>query len=194
MEPMVLPVNGYPETERADLCTAVDSKLLPGGLSIINASYLAESGNASRLKKLLKDEPDLGELLKTITTPDGKSLSATVDAWIATGPKLADVEHERAELEAKQAAPADKATVQEARSRWFRIVTAILNNLDLSGAPLKDIEGLRGPVLRASERAGKRYGSGQPETVVLDPEPPAADVASEGPAAEASKLAGKKPG
>jgi len=162
-----------PETERADRCTAADGKLLPGGLSIINTSYLAESGNLSRIKKLLQDEPELGQLLETIATPDKKPLSATVDAWIATGPKLAAVEHERDELEATKAKPADKATVQAARNRWFRTMTAVLNNLDISDAPQKDLDGIRGPVLRASERAGKRYGSGQPETEVLDAEPPA---------------------
>lgn len=160
-----------PETARADRCAATDAKLLPGGLSIINASFLAESGNASRLAQLLEEEPELGQFLKTVATPDKKPLMATVEAWIATGPKLAAVEHEREELEAKKAAPADKATVQEARNRWFRIMTAVLNNLDISGAPAEDIEALRGPVLRASERAGKRYGSGQSETAVLDPEP-----------------------
>jgi hypothetical protein len=70
----------------------------------------------------------------------------------------------------KQAAPADKATIQAARSRWIRLVSAILSNLELSPAPAKAIESIRGPIARASDRAGKRYASGAPDAEVLDPE------------------------
>lgn len=161
-----------PDTERADLCAAADSQLLPGGLAIINVSYLAESGNTARLARLLADAPALGKLLKTIATPDKKPLLTNVEAWIATGPELEAIEHEREDLEAKEAPLATKATIQSARSLWFRAMTAVLNNLDLSRAPQSDIDAVRGPVLRASERAGKRHATDQAEISVLDPEPP----------------------
>jgi hypothetical protein len=46
----------------------------------------------------------------------------------------------------------------------------VLSNLAESDAPAEAIETIRGPILRASDRAGKRYAAGKPEDVVLDPE------------------------
>ncbi len=39
-------------------------------------------------------------------------------------------------------------------------MTAVLNNPDLSTVPAETIEAVRGPILSASERAGKRYAAG----------------------------------
>jgi hypothetical protein len=67
--------------------------------------------------------------------------------------------------------PAPQATtIQAARSQWFTIVSTILSNLEISRSPAEAIEAIRGPVLRASERAGKRYAGGKPGDPVLDPE------------------------
>jgi len=179
-----------PDEERAASCDAVQKKLLPDGLSVINTSFLAESGNVARIAKLMEDEPEIGQLLKTLVTPDKKPLLATVEAWIATGPELAAFEHEKQELESKQAKPADKATIQAARAQWFRVVSTILGNVAISLAKSTDIEAIRGPVLRASERAGKRYASETPDTAVLDPED--ADTGAEGAGADAGAAAVKK--
>jgi hypothetical protein len=161
-------------------------------LSVINVSWLAESGNVARIEKLLSDEPEVGELLKSISTTDKKPLLASVEAWIATGPKLAKIGHEREDLEAKEAKLADKTTIQAARSQWFRTVTAVLNNLEISTAPQGDIDAIRGPMLRASERAGKRYGAGQPDAPVLDPGTPASGEAPEEPGAGDAPAAASK--
>jgi len=72
-------------------------------------------------------------------------------------------------LEAKEAVQApSNATVQEARSQWIRVVSLVLNLLEASDAPAESIELLRGPVLRASARAAKRYDKGSGEASVLD--------------------------
>ena len=41
-------------------------------------------------------------------------------------------------------------------------MSLVLSNLDFSRAPARDIEIIRGPVLRASSRAGKRYANSKP--------------------------------
>ncbi|XXY48077.1 hypothetical protein WME91_49575 [Sorangium sp. So ce269] len=68
-----------------------------------------------------------------------------------------------------------------ARSQWFRVVSAVLSNLELSDAPSEAIETIRGPLLKASDRAGKRYG-GAPAgegPSVEEPGEPAVDEAEE---------------
>ena len=65
---------------------------------------------------------------------------------------------ERVELDATQATtPINKTTIQAARSQWFKVVSLVLSNLEVSRAPARDIEIIRWPVLRASDRAGQRY-------------------------------------
>lgn len=170
-----------PDTDRAALCDRILAQLFPDGLAVLNTSYLAESGNTARVAKLLADEPEIGTFLKSIPVRGKKNLADTVAEWIGTGRELEVVEHEREEHLSKQAVPASKATIQAARSQWFRVVTLILNNLELSKAAPEAIEAIRGPVLRASDRAGKRYSSGKPEANVVEPDPDAGEATGEAP-------------
>ncbi|WP_437315083.1 hypothetical protein [Sorangium sp. So ce385] len=148
-----------PERERAATCDQVQAKLFPGGLNIIKASPTAEAGNTARIARLLDEEPSTGEFLKGIPAPGKTTLLHTTQRWIKVGKELEAIEHRRDELAAKEkTAPVTKATIAAARSQWFRVVSAVLSNLELSDAPIEAIETIRGPVLKASERAGKRYG------------------------------------
>ncbi|WP_437763152.1 hypothetical protein WME77_34630 [Sorangium sp. So ce764] len=147
-----------PERERAATCDHVQPKLFPNGLTIIKASPTAEAGNTARVARLLDEEPSIGEFLKGIPAPGKTTLLHTTQRWIKTGKELEAIEHRRDELAAKEkTAPVTKATIAAARSQWFRVVSAVLSNLELSDAPNEAIETIRGPVLKASERAGKRY-------------------------------------
>jgi hypothetical protein len=84
-----------------------------------------------------------------------------VERWIATGKQLAKLERERAELAAREAAkPRDSGALTRLRFEWIRLVGLVLGNLEVSRASTEAIETLRGPVLEASERAGKRYAGG----------------------------------
>lgn len=160
-----------PDTERAALCDEITNKLLPDGLSIVNASFLAESGNTARVAHLLTKEPGIGDFLKTIPVAQKLSLKDIVQQWIAAGTRLEKLEHDREEILAQNATePVTKASIQAARSQWFKVISQVLSSLEFSDAPIKAIEAIRGPILRASERAGKRYASGAPEDPVLDPE------------------------
>ncbi|KYF56506.1 hypothetical protein BE08_34145 [Sorangium cellulosum] len=147
-----------PDRERAAACDQVQPKLFPSGLNIIEASPTAEAGNTARVARLLDEEPSIAELLKGIPAPGKTTLLHTTQRWIKTGKELEAIEHRRDELAAKEkTAPVTKATIAAARSQWFRVVSAVLSNLELSDAPAEAIETIRGPVLKASERAGKRY-------------------------------------
>ncbi|WP_234022902.1 hypothetical protein [Sorangium cellulosum] len=136
-------------------------KLFPGGLNIIKASPTAEAGNTARIARLLDEEPSIGEFLKGIPAPGKTTLLHTAQRWIKAGKELEAIEHRRDELAAKEkAAPVTRATIAAARGQWFRVVSAVLSNLELSDAPAEAVETIRGPVLKASQRAGKRYGGG----------------------------------
>ncbi len=150
-----------PDFARAARARDVGRKLFPTGLTIVNASLLAESGNTARVAHLIREEePWMLEFLDDI--PSGApphTLRDVVEAWIATGARLAELEHARTELLAKEAAkPEGNLSPQAARSLWLRVVSQVLSNLELSDAPGEYIEAIRRPVLRASERAERRYG------------------------------------
>ncbi|WP_437669673.1 hypothetical protein [Sorangium sp. So ce131] len=168
-----------PDADRAAACDDVQPKLFPSGLAIVKASPAAEAGNTARIARLLEEEPSIGALLKAIPAPGKTTLLHTTQRWIKVGKELAAIEHRRDELAAKEkTAPVTRATIAAARSQWFRVVSAVLSNLELSDAPAEAIETIRGPVLKASERAGKRYAGGS-TAEEPSPEAPAAEALEE---------------
>lgn len=165
-----------PDVERAKKAGEVQSKLFPGGMTIVNASLLAESGNTARIAKLLDDEPAIGVFLKAIPVRGKGTLLDTTHRWIAAGARLGKLEIERAEQEAKEATtPLGKAAITSLRARWIRLVSQVLSNLELSDAPAEAIEVIRGPILKASDRAGKRY-EGAPASPADEPVAPVEDI------------------
>ena len=157
-----------PDLARAKQAEAVTAELFPDGMSIVNAAYVAESGNTARVASRLAESPMLAPFLKSIPVR-GKAttLLDTADRWVDVGAKLGKLERKREELEAKEAVkPLDKRAVSAIRSRWIRLANAVLTSLELSDAPTEAIETIRGPLRKAAERAGKRYGG-----AVADVEP-----------------------
>ena len=147
-----------PDRERVKLAEDVHSKLFPHGLNIINVSLLAESGNAARVAKLLEEEPAVGAFLNDIPVRGHGTLLAMTQRWIAAGTALGALERRRAEQAAKEVTmAAGKAAMNARRGRWMRLVSQVLDNLNLSEADAEAIETIRGPVHRASDRAARRH-------------------------------------
>ncbi len=164
-----------PDLARASQLEDVQLKLFPGGLSIVNASFLAESGNTVRIAKLLDDEPQVAAVLKSIPVRGKGTLLDTTRRWIAAGAELGTLERQREEQEAKEATqPVGKPGMNALRARWIRLVSLVLSNLELSDAPAEAIELIRGPVQKASDRAGKRYEVAAP---AAEPGAPATGIA-----------------
>jgi hypothetical protein len=148
-----------PAAERAKRADEVLVKLFPQGLSIVNASLLAESGNTARVAKLLEQEPEVAAFLQAIPVQKVGTLLAVTQRWIAAGKKLAKLEDDREDLEAEQVtAPLTREAINSLRARWIRLVAQVLSLLEMSDAEPQAIEKIRRPVLKASARAGKRYG------------------------------------
>lgn len=168
-----------PNPENAKMADQVQAKLFPNGMSIINASFLAESGNTARVAKILDEEPEVAAFLKSIPVRGKGTLLDTAHRWIAAGAQLGKLERQREEQEAKEATkPVGKVGMNALRARWIKVVSQVLSNLELSEAPAEAIELIRGPVQKASERAGKRYEGAPPEaTPAADPAAPATGVA-----------------
>jgi hypothetical protein len=149
-----------PALARARQVDEALAKLFPSGLAIVNASLLAESGNTARIVKLLEREPGLEELLASIPVHGFGDLAVVVRRWLATGKKLARLEETREDLEADQATtPLGREAITRLRARWIRLVSQVLALLDLSDADPTAVARIRGPILKASARAARRYGA-----------------------------------
>jgi hypothetical protein len=146
-----------PAHARAKQAEETTTKLFPSGMAIINASLVAESGNTERVATLLEREPGVAAFLAEIPIRDGNLLDLT-KRWIAAGRKLGKLERDRAALVAKEATtPRDTSAISHLRGEWIGLVSLVLANLERSKAHSEAIETIRGPVLEASDRAGKRY-------------------------------------
>lgn len=159
-----------PAVERARKVDEALVKLFPAGLAIVNASLLAEAGNTVRVAELLDREPAIAELLESIPVKGFGTLAVVVQRWLAAGKKLAKLEEQREDLEADQATvPLGREAQNHLRARWIRLVSHVLSLLELSDADPRDVARIRNPILKASGRAGKRYGApAAPEEALVD--------------------------
>jgi hypothetical protein len=150
-----------------------ERKRLPG-----EARAVVE-GRRGREEEVVVGEAELPEIeafLKAIPVRGKSTLLDTTKRWIAAGAKLGKLEIERAEQEAKEATqPLGKAAITSLRARWIRLVSQMLSNLELTDAEAEAIEVIRGPVLKAADRAGKRY-EGAGASPAKEPAGPADDV------------------
>ena len=185
-----------PRLERAALCERALSTLLPRGLLIINALYVAEAGNAARTRELLASEAWLRELLASIPTSAGGTLLTVAESWCALGEQLGKLEEQKAAVQARISGIAQppRAEMLAARNGWLAIVNMILMNLDMVEGHQQAIETLRAPVLRTAEVAGKRHTPRDDEDTPAAPAAPAAPAPPGAPAAPAEPgLPGAKP-
>jgi hypothetical protein len=150
-----------PNFVHAAACQQAQRKLFPTGLSIVNASLLAESGNTARVGRMLRtQEKALAEFLATIPSlAANKSLRDMVDAWIEAGTSLAELEHLRSSLVLKEGALVASSSPQAAKKAWNRIVSQIMLTLGVSDAPPEVVQALRMPFEDAVERASARYAA-----------------------------------
>jgi len=148
-----------PDFFRAASCQHAQRKLFPTGLSIVNASLLAESGNTARVGRMLRgQEKPLSDFLASIpAVGPNKSLRDMVDAWIEAGTSLAELEHVRSSLALKEGSMAATSSPQGAKKAWNRIVSQILLTLGVSDASTDIVQTLRGPFEEAMERMSNRF-------------------------------------
>lgn len=164
--------------ERAALCERALATLLPRGLLIINALYVAEAGNAARTRELLASEVWLRELLASIPTTGGGTLLSVVESWCSLGEQLGKLEEQKAAVQARMTSVPQppRAEMLAARNGWLAIVNMILNSLEMVEGHQQAIETLRAPVLRTAEVAGKRHAQRDDSAPVAPPVVPVTPV------------------
>ena len=101
----------------------LQSKISPDGLSVNNASYVAEAGNAALAEQRLT--ADDRQELKAIPVL-GETLDDHVAAWLAAGAQLGELSRKRNQLAATPQSGPSAAQVNTARLTWVRVVNAIL--------------------------------------------------------------------
>ncbi len=150
-----------PDFARAAWCQQAQKKLFPTGLTIVNASLLAESGNTARVGRMLgHQEKTLANFLTTIPALGAnKTLRDMVDAWIEAGTALAELEAKRSSLMAKEGSMVASASPQSAKKAWVRIVSQVLLTLGVSDAPSDIVDALRAPFDGAVERTSMRFSA-----------------------------------
>jgi len=147
-----------PQLARAEQAEKIHTKLFPTGMAIVNVSLLAEAGNAARVAALLERDPSIPDFLDAIPFRDDQTALDLTRRWLSIGRKLGRLEHERSVLTARGTTkPVELVAISGVRARWLRLVAQVLSALELSDAAGEVIEIIRGPVLVASEQAGKRY-------------------------------------
>ncbi len=151
-----------PDVDRAQACEDAGARLFPDGMGFITSSYRAESGNAERAAKALKEHPEVGALLKSIPTKKGSTLLDTANLWLAAGAALGQLENLKDKLQAKLAASpaASKAVVASARNQWIRVANRIVDVLDDSDAPAEAVLAIRGKLRKAAAKAGSKAAGG----------------------------------
>lgn len=158
LEQVLCRASNPPRLERAAQCQRALSVLLPRGLLIVNALYVAEAGNAAQTREVLASEEWLRDLLASIPTSDGGSLLTVVEAWCSIGEQLGLLEEKKAAIQARitNTYQTPRAEILAARNAWLALVNMILGIFPLIEGHQDAIEALRAPVLRTAEIAGKR--------------------------------------
>jgi hypothetical protein len=166
-----------PLVERDALCAQALKQLLPDGLLIVNALFVAEAGSAERTRALVASKAWLKDLLSSIPIADGTTLLSAVDSWCAQGERLGQLEQQRAAIEARIASVPQlpRAQIVAARNEWLKAVNMVLSILEMVKGHEQAIEELRAPVLRTADVAAKRYT--RPESETPAPETPSAPAA-----------------
>jgi hypothetical protein len=185
LEQVLCRASDPPRLERAAQCQRALNMLLPRGLLIVNALYVAEAGNAAQTRGLLASEPWLRDLLASIPTSDGGSLLQVVEAWCSLGEQIGLLEEKKAAIQARiaNAYQTPRAEILAARNAWLALVNLILGTFPLIEGHQEAIEALRTPVLRTAEIAGKRGSSrGQPRVAVSDSATPTNSATAASPA------------
>jgi hypothetical protein len=179
-----------PRLDRAALCQRARSVLLPRGLHIVNALYVAEAGNAAQIRELLASEAWLRDLLASIPISDGGSLRTVVETWCSLGEQLGLLEEKKTAIQARITSTyqTPRAEILAARNAWLALVNMILGILPLVEGHQDAIEALRAPVLRTAEIASKRHASrggkeNEENTPVVQPGTPTTPTQPGGPVA-----------
>lgn len=151
-------------TEESAAFIALRDRVLPEGLSMLQATWAAESGNAQRVERELEDEA-FAKTLAGVALPLKKraTLLDAVKVHASAGRRLGVIEARRGALEEQAKAAkasegaASSSALVKARNQWIRVANAVLSNIEL--IPDLDAEArssIVGHYLRVEQTADRR--------------------------------------
>lgn len=139
----------YGENQTADALLQVQSFLFPHHLRVVDLSYRDEAGQARQLASNINEAQE--EWLAGIPMPGG-SLLDTVQAWLAAGVELGELEHQRNTVDV----PGRRLRVNRARSRWVRAIRAVRTIVELTEPDSPLVEEALGRITAAEMAANPR--------------------------------------
>lgn len=148
-----------PDEKRAAEITVARSRVLPDGLRILNASYGNEASSSERLQHLLTTDAALKQLLGTLAVTKEVSLAQVAEQWIALGTQMRTLDRKRMELGGDESSgqPGEKViTFRDARNQWMKVVSTVLNTLEIADADAATVDAITRPLEEVAERAAKR--------------------------------------
>lgn len=146
--------------EEAEGYRALKARLLSQGVSIIQGSYLAESGHADKLGRDLADDAAFGEALAAIPFAGKRTALTVARKLVQVGREIGALEHRKNALQSTIRAASGEAEtvgVLEARNAWVRSATMLRNSIDfLKSVSPDDRRALLSSLETAERRADAR--------------------------------------
>lgn len=158
-----------PDQKRAAEIAAARQRVLPDGLRVLNASYGNEAAFSERTEHLFKSDSGLKNLVSTLAVTKDVDVGQALDKACAVGTQMRELDRKRLALGGDESTAQPGASVmsyREARNLWLKVVSTVLNMLELSDADPKVIAEIRRPIEEVAEMASKRAPVGKKKTPV----------------------------
>lgn len=131
--------------------TEARDRLFPDGVAVVQGTWMAEVGNASRLKLELEDTA-LRETLAELRLNDGETLLSVVKSWRRAGQRLGQVVQERSAIADVPATD----SLREVRNTWMTLCTTLGQLRAVAELSPEDDRAVFGPLDELRARAGRR--------------------------------------
>lgn len=139
----------YGEEQTAEALALVQNDLFPDQLRVVDLSYRDEAGQARQLARNINANHE--QWLAGIPMPGG-SLLDTLQAWLAAGEELGELERQRNSVDV----PGRRLRVNRARSRWVRAIRAVRTIVELTEPDEPLVEEALGRITAAEMAANPR--------------------------------------
>jgi plasmid stability protein len=165
------------DDETVAALAALRDTVHPKGLTLVNAAWSAEAGNAETVRGEL--DKGLRARLRAIASTEGRTLDDEVQAWLKAGESLGPLTAQKASLEVQIARPAAVsagAALNAARHGWIKTARALSSNLDLvKGLTAEERAAVLG-LLQQSAAAAERGAARRASDDAQPPTPPTGPV------------------
>jgi hypothetical protein len=162
-------IEAAPTPELASEYRELRNFLFPGGLSLVQRSYMAESGATVQIEESIS--PEQLARLHGIRVAD-HTLGSLYQGWIAAGRALGEYELERIKLQAAISRQTPiQASTKRMRHRWIRAVRMIIDAMDAMSLPAEARNKFLDPLLKCLASTQRSPGSPQPQPQPGDIDP-----------------------